>query len=105
MILCLTRARSGWVPKPLPLASRQFPLPSSNLCVFKHLRTPFHGGQSASRFLPITSALFSSRRRGYPSLAMKRVRRSEEHTSELQSHLNLLCPLLLDKKKNITIID
>src|SRR5260370_13391094 len=25
--------------------------------------------------------------------------RSEEHTSELQSHLNLLCPLLLEKKK------
>src|SRR5260370_23330542 len=27
--------------------------------------------------------------------------RSEEHTSELQSHLNLLCRLLLEKKKNI----
>src|SRR5260370_40100375 len=25
--------------------------------------------------------------------------RSEEHTSELQSHLNLVCPLLLQKKK------
>src|SRR5260370_13809086 len=25
--------------------------------------------------------------------------RSEEHTSELQSHLNILCRLLLDKKK------
>src|SRR4030066_1827881 len=25
--------------------------------------------------------------------------RSEEHTSELQSHLNLVCRLLLDKKK------
>src|SRR5260370_30927292 len=28
--------------------------------------------------------------------------RSEEHTSELQSHLNLVCRLLLEKKKNIT---
>src|SRR6476661_8984057 len=28
-------------------------------------------------------------------------RRSEEHTSELQSHLNLVCRLLLEKKKNI----
>src|SRR5260370_10833088 len=27
--------------------------------------------------------------------------RSEEHTSELQSHLNLVCRLLLEKKKNI----
>src|SRR5260370_5316341 len=27
------------------------------------------------------------------------VNRSEEHTSELQSHLNLVCRLLLEKKK------
>src|SRR5690242_21195768 len=31
----------------------------------------------------------------YPEL----VRRSEEHTSELQSHVNLVCRLLLEKKK------
>src|SRR5207237_8854401 len=29
--------------------------------------------------------------------------RSEEHTSELQSHLNLVCRLLLEKKKTILI--
>src|SRR5260370_4895550 len=29
--------------------------------------------------------------------------RSEEHTSELQSHLNLVCRLLLEKKKRHTI--
>src|SRR5260370_27597996 len=29
----------------------------------------------------------------------KRRSRSEEHTSELQSHLNLVCRLLLEKKK------
>src|SRR5260370_25069408 len=28
--------------------------------------------------------------------------RSEEHTSELQSHLNLVCRLLLEKKKKYT---
>src|SRR5690242_21105302 len=28
-----------------------------------------------------------------------RTRRSEEHTSELQSHVNLVCRLLLEKKK------
>src|SRR5260370_25458412 len=28
--------------------------------------------------------------------------RSEEHTSELQSHLNLVCRLLLEKKKTNT---
>src|SRR5260370_26683675 len=27
--------------------------------------------------------------------------RSEEHTSELQSHLNLVCRLLLEKKKKV----
>src|SRR5260370_2169515 len=30
--------------------------------------------------------------------------RSEEHTSELQSHLNLVCRLLLEKKKKRTKI-
>src|SRR5260370_28541584 len=29
----------------------------------------------------------------------KSLKRSEEHTSELQSHLNLVCRLLLEKKK------
>src|SRR5260370_29370638 len=29
------------------------------------------------------------------------LKRSEEHTSELQSHLNLVCRLLLEKKKKI----
>src|SRR5260370_29056563 len=31
--------------------------------------------------------------------------RSEEHTSELQSHLNLVCRLLLEKKKQITTLE
>src|SRR5690242_21237581 len=30
-----------------------------------------------------------------------RCTRSEEHTSELQSHVNLVCRLLLEKKKHI----
>src|SRR5260370_23709130 len=32
-------------------------------------------------------------------LAVLNLGRSEEHTSELQSHLNLVCRLLLEKKK------
>src|SRR5260370_22487590 len=32
------------------------------------------------------------------------VLRSEEHTSELQSHLNLVCRLLLEKKKDEIVI-
>src|SRR5260370_20062677 len=31
--------------------------------------------------------------------------RSEEHTSELQSHLNLVCRLLLEKKKKKQTLD
>src|SRR2546430_12498000 len=31
-------------------------------------------------------------------------RRSEEHTSELQSQSNLVCRLLLEKKKRITVL-
>src|SRR5260370_17890457 len=34
----------------------------------------------------------------HPAPLWKRIR-SEEHTSELQSHLNLVCRLLLEKKK------
>src|SRR5260370_23889363 len=34
-----------------------------------------------------------------------RAGRSEEHTSELQSHLNLVCRLLLEKKKMKEITD
>src|SRR5690242_418275 len=33
------------------------------------------------------------------ALASPRILRSEEHTSELQSHVNLVCRLLLEKKK------
>src|SRR5260370_30084322 len=37
-----------------------------------------------------------------PPIDLDRVR-SEEHTSELQSHLNLVCRLLLEKKKNLML--
>src|SRR5690242_6868178 len=33
-----------------------------------------------------------------PLIAVNHVERSEEHTSELQSHVNLVCRLLLEKK-------
>src|SRR5882762_795018 len=38
-------------------------------------------------------------RPGAPAPTTGPGRRSEEHTSELQSHLNLVCRLLLEKKK------
>src|SRR3954463_8964350 len=36
-----------------------------------------------------------------PFLEFRRVLRSEEHTSELQSHDNIVCRLLLEKKKRL----
>src|SRR2546426_3078813 len=35
-----------------------------------------------------------------PIYSVREVKRSEEHTSELQSPCNLVCRLLLEKKKN-----
>src|SRR5690242_16411768 len=52
----------------------------------------------AARNLPEISA--SSRRSRFLENT-----RSEEHTSELQSHVNLVCRLLLEKKKKITIVN
>src|SRR5690242_21611476 len=37
-------------------------------------------------------------------LARERQRRSEEHTSELQSHVNPVCRLLLEKKKQTALL-
>src|SRR5260370_14533882 len=59
------------------------------------------GGAAAPRF-PECAAPGSDR--FDPILALRTqeiVARSEEHTSELQSHLNLVCRLLLEKKKKI----
>src|SRR5260370_2744226 len=41
----------------------------------------------------------NGRRHFLIGLSALKVSRSEEHTSELQSHLNLVCRLLLEKKK------
>src|SRR5690606_41257964 len=51
-----------------------------------------HGGSVKRR-----AALFLFRQ---GSMACERRARSEEHTSELQSRENLVCRLLLEKKKN-----
>src|SRR5260370_22407528 len=39
------------------------------------------------------------RQERHRSQPLRAAERSEEHTSELQSHLNLVCRLLLEKKK------
>src|SRR5947207_9346408 len=71
--------------------SRLFPAPGSAVT-----RTTFGRPDCVSRRAFSSSA--SSRSR--PTKREKpRARRSEEHTSELQSHSDLVCRLLLEKKK------
>src|SRR2546429_5214672 len=56
----------------------------------------------ARRRKPRTTALDTST---YRRTAALRRRRSEEHTSELQSRLHLVCRLLLEKKKYMCYSD
>src|SRR6267142_6483820 len=53
--------------------------------------------------LPIHTSLTGSNWPGPPSTFPSAVR-SEEHTSELQSHVTIVCRLLLEKKKNLTYL-
>src|SRR5260370_26752930 len=59
--------------------------------------------------LHLTSAQLTTDLKNGQSLDQIAKARSEEHTSELQSHLNLVCRLLLEKKKanqtTITLIN
>src|SRR5256885_7505408 len=57
---------------------------------------------SSARQRAIDSALELglARDRAYDDFAAMAATRSEEHTSELQSPCNLVCRLLLEKKKN-----
>src|SRR5260370_7248859 len=63
--------------------------------LFRSPDSAFHGIEGA-KHLPstIVPRIYD------PALADENLERSEEHTSELQSHLNLVCRLLLEKKKN-----
>src|SRR5256885_12791454 len=56
--------------------------------------------KSSSR--TVTASPESGRITSVPFLWRTLSRRSEEHTSELQSPCNLVCRLLLEKKKKIT---
>src|SRR5260370_5031020 len=49
--------------------------------------------------LPIRSEEHTSELQSHLNLVCRLLLGSEEHTSELQSHLNLVCRLLLEKKK------
>src|SRR5690242_20838077 len=60
-------------------------------------RRPPRSGRLRHRLSPELGA--GARRRRRARRQAVRDPRSEEHTSELQSHVNLVCRLLLEKKK------
>src|SRR5450631_1563189 len=49
--------------------------------------------------LPASGGMAATRIAGAPRISRRAKFRSEEHTSELQSHVNIVCRLLLEKKK------
>src|SRR5260370_6491579 len=56
-------------------------------------------GEDEEHFIPYSrSQVYLSMKRPPSNLLNPKSRRSEEHTSELQSHLNLVCRLLLETK-------
>src|SRR5437773_7082611 len=57
------------------------------------------GTARSSRCAPAKAFAFASFLPPIPTRATPGLERSEEHTSELQSHHDLVCRLLLEKKK------
>src|SRR5690348_17990829 len=79
----------------LPPRSTLFPYTT----LFRSLRPAPSTGTTTAASSP-TRARPASSGRGPGSTRCSRRRRSEEHTSELQSPVHLVCRLLLEKKKD-----
>src|SRR5436309_9917603 len=72
--------------------------------LFRSNKKPaFAGGLSKSKAARPLAVTWSLRARERPQASSREPARSEEHTSELQSRENLVCRLLLEKKKNAKI--
>src|SRR5690606_23528381 len=68
--------------------------------------SPPSGGARISTRMPSPRVCSSPRQTGatgLPRAKQEMMSRSEEHTSELQSRENLVCRLLLEKKKNVNV--
>src|SRR2546422_3664676 len=94
------RRLSGRLRRDLPLVS------GATTATDEHVQLSRAGGESARECVPDRSEVSRRPRRDVhlpsaPGFEGSRLdpRRSEEHTSELQSRLHLVCRLLLEKKK------
>src|SRR5690606_41230648 len=66
------------------------------------LRHQCNPARSPGSYSFLTCASDTRRKSQYSPLMALQINRSEEHTSELQSRENLVCRLLLEKKKDTT---
>src|SRR2546421_7076368 len=83
------------------MASMSVALPlSSSYRVRPPPREAIHTLLSGASANAVTSLSPSQAGRCPPSSQLRGFQRSEEHTSELQSRSDLVCRLLLEKKKN-----
>src|SRR5690242_20914453 len=74
--------------------------PASTLFPYTTLfRSPIES-RCCTRCRCCSSVFFEVRSSTVPSINTSQKTRSEEHTSELQSHVNLVCRLLLEKKNH-----
>src|SRR5256885_2845393 len=73
--------------------------PRSTLFPYTTLFRSLGEGGSPRNLFAIPQELTGESLRRFAGEPHNRVRRSEEHTSELQSPCNLVCRLLLEKKK------
>src|SRR5690349_24259077 len=62
----------------------------------------FHSAPAAMRSRAVAASGFSENRATVRASSSSGAPRSEEHTSELQSRRDLVCRLLLEKKKHIS---
>src|SRR5260370_11141359 len=124
------KMRYGWLPARTDQRRGNWPPPSRRVTLLRPrvpaARAPWPHGQGQNRDLWRWHDRTPRARRGTSSASphspecrrparptRRRTRevriglstRSEEHTSELQSHLNLVCRLLLEKKKSINHIN
>src|SRR5947207_8708580 len=84
------RAGMRWPPVPPPANNTLITAPNDDNCGLRIADCGFDGSPFQSAIANPQSEIAS-----YPHSAI----RSEEHTSELQSHSDLVCRLLLEKKK------